>query len=340
MTRFRTAVRTYILRIPSAYRALEAYRLYSSYFNDVRRFSKHSGVYRRRRSETLEAHVVMDLHRLEKGLTLPEPRPWFGREVVDRLLDNCRRYVYLADADQSIVAAAVSVIDQYLATFGDSDLERASSIRSRIDSLAEGVDLDPTVRAGAVPHLTWQTDAGHVGSFMEFAESRSSVRSFSDRYVPDTILADAVRAAQYSPSVCNRQATLVRIYRRGDEANNVLQYQNGNRGFGHSASHVLMITYDNAAFLKPGERNQGYIDAGMFVMTLLYALHDLGVNSCCLNWSATAVEDSRMRTAASIPAHETIVVLIAVGYAAPDAKVTVSPHKALNRVVVNTGRAR
>ncbi|WP_374693953.1 nitroreductase family protein [Gordonia rubripertincta] len=337
MTKMRSAIKTYLLRFSATYRLLEGYRLYSSYFQDIKRFSKHSGVYGQRRTESLEAHIVMDLHRLEKGMTLPAPRPWFGRDVVDRLLKNCRQYAFLADADPSIVAAAVSVLDQYADTFGGSDVERASTIRAKSRSMAEGVHLDPMVRAGAIPHLSLRSDSGGSRSFLEFAESRSSVRSFAEALVPEATLTDAIRAAQFSPSVCNRQATLVRIFRRGDDANNVLKLQNGNRGFGHSASHVLMITYDNAAFMKPGERNQGFIDAGLFVMSLLYALHDLGVDSCCLNWSATSLEDSRMRSAASVPEHETIVVLIAVGYAASGSKVTVSPHKTLSRVIVRGG---
>ncbi|WP_300644670.1 nitroreductase family protein [Nocardioides sp.] len=166
--------------------------------------------------------------------------------------------------------------------------------------------------------------------------SRSSLRNFSECPVPRELLASAVSDALFSPSVCNRQATRTRWFHRDDPQFLVcLKHQNGNRGFGDTAQWVGLITYDNRCFLTPGERNQGYIDAGLFTMTLQYSLHAQGVGACCLNWSMNARQDRRLRADVTIPDHETVVMMLAVGYPAPMARATVSPRRSSATVFLN-----
>ncbi len=161
--------------------------------------------------------------------------------------------------------------------------------------------------------------------FSEFVSSRESVRSFSDQVVPLSEIEAAATLASTSPSVCNRQGALCRIVPRGPEADRMLKHQNGNKGFGSDASHVLLITHDLRTMLTPGERNQAYVDGGLYAMTLLYALHARGIGACCLNWSATKAQDFGLRREINLPDHELVIMMIAVGYPADDARVTVSP---------------
>jgi hypothetical protein len=60
----------------------------------------------------------------------------------------------------------------------------------------------------------------------------------------------------------------------------VLALQNGNRGFGHLAKRVLIVSADLHAFIGPIERNKAFVDGGMFAMSLLYALHRLELGAC------------------------------------------------------------
>ena len=48
---------------------------------------------------------------------------------------------------------------------------------------------------------------------------------------------------------------------------------------------LLIIAMDLKAFVPAHERYQHWIDGGMFSMSIIYALHSLGLSSCCLNWS-------------------------------------------------------
>jgi hypothetical protein len=48
-----------------------------------------------------------------------------------------------------------------------------------------------------------------------------------------------------------------------------LSYQNGNSGFGHTVPALFVITSDMRIFEKSGERNQGWVDGGLFAMALV-----------------------------------------------------------------------
>ncbi|NMM88405.1 hypothetical protein B2J88_29325 [Rhodococcus sp. SRB_17] len=163
------------------------------------------------------------------------------------------------------------------------------------------------------------------------------MRNFSDELVDRARLEHAIVIAQKTPSVCNRQSSRVRIYPRGVAADSVLALQNGNRGFGHTASHVLVVTSDLTAFVSAGERNQPFVDGGMFAMSLVYALQDQGISSCCLNWSTVKAQDAKIRRLLSIEDDEAVVMLIAVGFAADNAKATISRKRLLSRVILESG---
>jgi nitroreductase len=52
----------------------------------------------------------------------------------------------------------------------------------------------------------------------------------------------------------------------------------------------------------------------MFAMTLLHALHYLGLGACALNWCTTWSQDRRFHQALDLPGHELILMLVAVGH--------------------------
>lgn len=169
--------------------------------------------------------------------------------------------------------------------------------------------------------------------FEEFAFCRHSVRQFGTDPVSDEILLQAVRIAQKSPSVCNRQGTRAHIYPQEDKKRAILQIQNGNRGFGHLASHVIIITFDLRCLINSGERNQAWADGGLFAMSFMYAVHSLGLAACPLHWCMPPEDDLALRRAAEIPPNEEIIMLIVVGSLPPTLTVAASGRKELKEVV-------
>jgi nitroreductase len=166
-----------------------------------------------------------------------------------------------------------------------------------------------------------------------FFASRHSVRNFALKEVDINLIEQAVEMAQRSPSVCNRQSSKVYVFSEEHQKKKVLSCQNGNRGFGDQASNVLIITSDLQNFASVGERNQSWIDGGMYAMSLVYALHSLGLGTCCLNWSVEYQVDQQLRQVAGIGDSEVVIMMVAVGHLPNELMVAQSPRKAVNEIL-------
>jgi nitroreductase len=149
--------------------------------------------------------------------------------------------------------------------------------------------------------------------FACLALNRVSVRDFSVVKVSTDQIKKAVRIAQKSPSVCNRQST--RIYFMND-ASKLVQgsFLSGIRGMEGLIKQALIVTSDLSSFVTAGERNQCYVDGGIFLMSLLYSLQYLGLGACTLNWSVEKCDDKRLRKQFPVNSSENIIAFIAVGH--------------------------
>ena len=76
---------------------------------------------------------------------------------------------------------------------------------------------------------------------------------------------------------------------------------------------LLMITTDNSSFLDIKERNQVYIDGGLFAMSLLLSLEYVSLAACPLNAMLNVSRDKQMRELLNIPKNENIIMFAAVG---------------------------
>lgn len=120
-----------------------------------------------------------------------------------------------------------------------------------------------------------------------------------------------------------------------ENAQEALDWQPGNKGFGHLASRGLVVTVDLQAFSGAGERNQAFIDGGMFAMSILYALHAQGLGACPLAWSMRPADDVKMRRALDIPNNEAVIMMISVGNLPDTLQVAKSHRMPLDHFLVD-----
>ncbi len=208
------------------------------------------------------------------------------------------------------------------------------ALRATIDQLLQQVD--PTSEEyGGTRDVTKASVLQAAPNDPEaFFSRRHSVRSFSGQPLPADALARAVQMAQKTPSVCNRQAGRVHVFTEPAARAAVLAHQTGNRGFGHEAEAILVVTADLGHLRGAGERNQVWIDGGMFALSIVYALHAQGIGTCMLNWSVEAPVDGALHHTADIPDNESIIMLIAVGSLPERFTVARSTRKRLDAVMV------
>ncbi len=278
-----------------------------------------------------EAWIRADIHKLEKALSLKSPRPGFGGYIFSRLADNVDRL--------SMTGKKLDEVDMlWLSDVFHKYVEFQSSHGCGLDRLPTGI-IESFLGSGfcsepssapASPEEKY--DHAVEFDFRKFAWSRHSIRDFSAQLVERDLLFKAVDMARKTPSVCNRQTTRVHVFDDPVQAGEVLKYQGGNRGFGDAVPAVAIITSDISQFFSPDERNQMWIDGGLFSMSFVYALHSLGLGSCCLNWSVSSKTDRAFRKTGFIPAEESVIMMVAIGHVRKGSRVASSRRLPVDRI--------
>ncbi len=317
-------------------RLFNAVRLVRNYQYDFQRFRSYASPFRElTTSEQQLSFIIMLYHSIEKGLALPQPRYHFGQVKIRMLLHQVQKYLHCSKPHPQI-EAALGALWAYVAFHEKAD-QPISHLADEIANLQAQYDQIRKNRQetghGGTRMVTRQAIwASSRKDLCEFFEHRYSIRQFADQAVEPDVIAEAIRMAQKSPSVCNRQSGRVYIFDNDELGGEILACQTGNAGFGHTADKILVITSSLGAFLSVGERNQCWIDGGLFAMTLVYALHSLGLGTCCLNWSVEYEQDRRLREVAGIRDSENIIMLLAVGHLPERFRVAYSQRNLLDEV--------
>lgn len=276
--------------------------LVSDHLYDRRRFRAWSHGTDTDRTQAQALHAIYkSYHGVEKGLSLSLPRPGFGVPKIAFLIGKLRDYAKRFDAKG--VPAATSALQSYQAFNASHDLKNPA-----LETFL--ADVPDDYSGGTKPVTRDEILAITATTGPDFFWSRHSVRQYADTSVPLEMIHAAVDMARKTPSVCNRQGGRVHVFA---DAQKALDWQPGNTGFGHLASRALIVTADLQAFSGTGERNQPFVDGGMFAMSLLYALHAQGLGACPLAWSMRADKDRAMRAALNIPDSEAVIMMISVG---------------------------
>lgn len=312
-----------------------AWKLFANCFYDFRRFSKWSSAAGNPAlKEHYRAWIIADYHKIEKALAFSNPRTGFGKIVLLRLMEHAEHYIRHFGADETIQTAADVLISyedfhkKRNASPAIADLTAvATSWKSKSSSGADSCKLGGTIECTREDiHSRGKMD------LQEFFFSRHSVRQYAPDPIQPELVDQAVRMAQRTPSVCNRQSPKVYVYLDPEKRSKVIRVQKGNAGFGDQATGVLVVTADTRAYFSVGERYQAWIDGGMFAMSLVYSLHSLGLGSCCLNWSVEKHEDKELRRVTGIPESECVIMLISIGHLPEKFVVAQSHRKELDEV--------
>ena len=284
----------------------------------------------------LQAKLIFYYHKIEKGLCMPGKKRLFALEVVPKVIQLLKTWeTSERSLSDPIYIGAINSLRSYKELISREKLDPNGLITTVtsdfLDSRSEvSSEADTPIRISKA-----QLDAVvSSDEFRNLCELRRSFRDFSERPIPDIAIRSAIEVAQLSPSACNRQPC--KVYVTQDQAlkESVLSHQNGNTGFGHIAPALMVVTSDASHFFGAIERNQPYIDGGLFSMSLLYALQVQGLVSCCLNWCVTPATDKRVHSILSIPDSERIVMCILVGYPVAETVVPKSHRKSTDSILI------
>jgi nitroreductase len=298
---------------------------------DMFKYLKYSATIKNAGTQTMaESELIFYYHKIEKGLSLPNPKKKFGYYAVEHLVDILDKYVKLYSWDKT-AKVSLNTLKVYIIFNKNHGLD-LKGLNERV------MQLESTLRTncetqGGTTYITKQEINSSSIDFKNFAYSRYSIRNFTDENVELDIIKEAVLIAQKTPSVCNRQSSRIYVYSDKKHQSEILKYQNGNRGFGHLANKIVIITSKLDHFITPGERNQSYIDGGMYAMSFIYALHSLGVGTCPLNLAINNQIEKKLKNVAKIDDSEVLIMMIAVGHIPDSLKVATSARRDVNDVL-------
>ena len=291
-----------------SYNKLKYYPKTNRAFKDLRNLMvRFSGTYRDDRQPLLSSLLVIS-HVLEKGITMPNRRLGFGYDRVRLVINTLNNIIHRFGPDSIEVQAAILDLRQYLTIHNDANYELPADIGGGIKSLLTYSKIDDDNCFS----ITKEAYFKPAKDFYEFAESRHSVRWFSQQPVDGEKLIKAIQLAQTAPSACNRQATRVKIVSSPNGKKLCCELQNGNRGFGNLADKWLIITSElgNWSSFYPQDP---YVDGGIFTMNLLYALHYYGIVACTLNAHLDKEQLERLQEGIGYPKSEIPIAFIVIG---------------------------
>lgn len=266
-------------------------------------------------------------HVIEKGLTMPDIRYGFGQprilDIVEMLNDN-RNY-----ENEGVYKYTVGLLKEYLDFHDRNGKILPNAFRKTIEELTSRY---PDVKAEQQIDITSEEYYSNIDSaFPFFCRSRRTVRYF-EKPAPIADVQEAVELAGYAPSACNRQSIKCHYF-EGEIVKKILSIQKGNKGFGHLAPQLFILTSD-VSMMTPYEYNDSFTNAGIFAMNLSYALYYKQIASCILTWSVLPEDDLALREIADIPKVETIVLLIIFGKTPREFRIAKSKRQQVNEFLI------
>jgi nitroreductase len=310
---------------------IELLRLIHCTLYDLALYRKGWGGKRPYDKGSLEAKIIKTYHNIEKGLALPTPRAGFGKDAINSLVSNTKTYIDLFGPDAT-TKSVINSLQAYIDYNKPKGVDTASLENTVAFLNARQGEIAPHPHGGTIERSRQEIQSAGNIDFSAFLQARHSIRQFTPEPASRELLEKAIRMAQRAPSVCNRQSGSAHIISQGKALDTILSLQGGNRGFTDQISTIIVITSRIDTFLHAVERHQHWIDGGLFAMTLVYALHSLGLGSCCLHWDVSPKKDKKMKQIAQIPNNQAVVMLIAVGNLPEKLVVAESPRRNIEDV--------
>jgi nitroreductase len=282
------------------------------------------------------ARMIFHAHAIEKGLSHSTFRPGFGKIAVPGLAKEMNDWLTKEhDRDDSFLQSSAAVMKAYFDRHAELDTD-VSHFRDLFSQASQDLIDTTTHQEGGVLPAGQVREVpeirGDGRSFMDVVYDRRSVREFTDQPVLDEEIAAAVQIAMQSPSVCNRQSARVHQFQDPEIIRSVLGIQGGFGGYA-MPPRLLLVTSDIDAFMFAPERNQGYVDGGLFMMSLLLGLTQVGLGSVSLNTDFGTAKETAVRKLIDVPDHEVFISFIGVGHYSEDVLVPRSRRTGVDQVL-------
>lgn len=306
----------------------------NDFYYDFKRFIKLSASLDFNTKEKYQAFLIKEYHAIEKGLALPITKIGFGQKRIQHLIKILDIYIEKFGVDD-ITDITIATLKEY-SDFETTNQNDRNILLPIIANLVKSYNNKRISCNSGGTKIILKSDIENTikMDFDSFFKSRFSTRDFTNTRVPREQILSAIDTARYTPSVCNRQPWKCYLIDHTNPTlrDKFLKVQNGNNGFGDTISALIVVTGKLSSFFSY-ERNQVYIDGGMFSMSIIMALHSKGLGACCLNTSYTSKRTKDFLAVKDIDKDCVPIMFIAVGNLKDNYKVATSKRKPIEKTV-------
>ena len=277
------------------------------------------------------ALLARNTHRLEKGLIMRPRRDVFALDYIE---ETVKAYEAALEAAQNgkrgLPAEQLQwthdVLAEYFAVTGSHP--KIDPLRARFQR------LPAPPRICDEPLVPYRRDLSQpppvsYEALAALAHRRRSVRWFLPKPVPRELIDKALEVAAQSPSACNRQPFVFRIFDEPELVRQVASIPYGVIGYEHQIPVIVVIVGQLRNFFDARDRHLIYIDSALAAMSFILALETLGLSSCCINWPDIPEREKKMAELLKLEPDERPVMLIALGWPDPEGMVPRSVKKPL-----------
>jgi nitroreductase len=286
-------------------------KLRKNYKEDCKLYKEHSTVFKKDTFNKKESEITLLYHSIEKGFLYDPIRFGFAERKIKELIEYLKSIDLPTVKNRTHIQAAILNLCVYY------DIHQKNRIDISDYFPVEDYEFfksNLNISGDPMKSHTKDTFFKSIHSdFKEFSSSRSSVRNFTSEKIPAEIFQQAVDLANKAPSVCNRQSISVYLLENKQKIDSILNIQGGLKGYDEKLSQLIVLTSDRNYFYSIGERNQLFIDGGIYLMNLLYALHYYKIGACPAHWGMTIEADRKVQNILGLRESEKIICLIAVG---------------------------
>lgn len=296
-----------------------------NYIGDFRKYWKFSTVSGLNSIANKECQLILNYHSIEKGLLFYPIKLKFGKEKILNMHYYLNDLEIKSNIQKSQIFIAYNVAIEYYEFHQEKRID-ISDYYTEIQyqnykNLVKDVGI--VYKSGKVS-CSKKDFYKDSNDFYDFSFSRKSIRSFTGEMIDYNTINQVVHLANNAPSVCNRQASKVYLVENKELVEFCLELQGGLTGYTEKINQILILTSNREYFYSVGERNQLYIDGGIYLMNLLYSLHYYKIACCPANWGKSIDMDNKIREKIKIKESEQIICIVAIGIATENFNVTLS----------------
>ncbi len=308
------------------------FALLINHFFEVFRYVKYASCFSTNTESKLRGKVTFNYHSIEKGLINNSLKTRFGAVKITRLKKYLNQWIERGyNLNDSQFLSACTVLKNYFDLHSEKEIYTEDIISAKeMEFLYNylGKKDGGTISIKQEDYFSNSSD-----SFGNFSNSRHSVRHFCDKPIDLSIVEDVIALARNAPSVCNRQGYKVKFVTNEALVKKILEIQNGLNATADSVKQLFIVTVDRSVFVSPAEWYQVFIDGGIFLQNLLYALHFHQIAAVGLNWSKHFYLDIKMEKLLSLHPSEKIISVVAAGFPPEEFKVPRSTRKTVNEIL-------